>query len=273
MGQKCFDIRPIKMRLSILILTFTAFIVKENCQATPSKERQMNRLWDNHPTGTCYEEGSDRNCRHLFNGRGKCYSNEDAQKMLCMTVAWPCHGNLGEGALDLWNFGALPCVCCDSGIDIDKICSNLKCSEKVKGGQCYPSKQAGMTCTKSDELCKDFINQNSDCYCCSKLNDPNCRDLKCSEKVKGGQCYPSKQAGMTCIKSDKLCKDFENPNSDCYCCSKELPNEQCTDRGCQKFFNGHGKCMTNAPSSSICVVSKKLCCYDNGTPRCSCCLT
>merc|ERR1712029_573595 len=100
MGQKCFDIRPIKMRLSILILTFTAFIVKENCQATPSKERQMNRLWDNHPTGTCYEEGSDRNCRHLFNGRGKCYSNEDAQKMLCMTVAWPCHGNLGEGALD-----------------------------------------------------------------------------------------------------------------------------------------------------------------------------
>merc|ERR1711936_293429 len=99
-------------------------------------------------------EGSDRSCRHLFNGRGKCYSNEDAEfgrisgLLVCMAVAWPCDGNMGEEP-----FGALPCQCCDSGIST---CANIKCSEKVKGGQCYPSKQAGMTCTKSDELCRDL---------------------------------------------------------------------------------------------------------------------
>merc|ERR1712111_265055 len=46
--------------------------------------------------------------------------------------------------------------------------------------------------------------------------------VKCSEKVKGGKCYPLKQDGMMCIKSDSLCKEL-SPNSDCYCCSKELP--------------------------------------------------
>jgi len=96
---------------------------------------------------------------------------------------------------------------------------------------------------------------------------PLCQTLKCSEKVKGGKCYPLKQDGMMCIKSDSLCKEL-SPNSDCYCCSKELPDRPCTDKGCNEFFQGHGRCTLDATSHSTCVVSDKLCCHDEEEKPC-----
>merc|ERR550517_109741 len=72
---------------------------------------------------------------------------------------------------------------------------------------------------------------------------------------------------MICIKNEKLCKGL-GPDSDCYCCSKELPNKPCPDIGCNEFFNGHGKCMRNGTTDLTCVESDKLCCDNEKEKPC-----
>lgn len=160
------------------------------------------------------------------------------------------------------------CFCCDTSEPEPELCYELpECREKFDGrGKCYEEKQPNMDCIKSEKLCKQ-LSSNADCHCCAEKIQQECKTLECPNKVQGGQCYPTKQDGMVCVQSEKLCKGLSS-TSDCYCCSDKLPDEPCPDIGCNRFFRGKGKCFLNGTENSNCVVSDKLCCDYNKRGPC-----